>query len=330
MLSKRIRKENIEEIITEFKSESTCIDPILERLFRGEYQYRGKKGRVIIKGDQAIKINEEIGNISYENNIEMSSFYLQNVLLVLIHRSLPEHLKNHIIKCIKFFGCDKGGISIYEYCNRGTLMDVIDAYISENRYKELNDLLYKCIVDIHEILEALDKYGFVHNDLKMTNVLVNEEILESGPEFTFKLSDLDNSFIKISGIYQSIHKKSKLSKLIPKPTYSYVKDSKFIINHTIGGDEINCIRYRQYLGPKQNIDLYTLLLSIIFYEPITQNLNKLPSLSKIANIMFSENDIAKIIAEISSSYNYSKRICKFVSFLIVKAIEIKQVSDIVF
>jgi serine/threonine protein kinase len=310
-----------------------CMDDIVKRLLKGEYQFRGKKGRVIIGGKKAFKINEEVGTITYKKSINMSSFYLQNVISLMIYNVLPKNKRHNIVKPLDFFICESRdnpkGISVFEYCNEGDLKNFIDSSIESKRFKELDQELVKCLKELYEVLmELYHKYGFIHNDLKIANVLVNRR--PRGNIIDYKLADLDNSRIRLNNGFADLRRDATFSGIIPLPPITErIKDDQryFIIEPYIGSgsSQLNGIFFRQNYDKNINIDIYTLILSILFYEPIIDNYGQFKELHKYLATMFLPEDLDKILDTMELSEFLPKRMDDIVIYLIYNKIAMKYI-----
>lgn len=84
-------------------------------------------------------------------------------------------LKNHYIN-------DKYIILILEYCNGGTLKNLVCKDLSEN---EIRPILYQIISGLH----YLDKKGIIHRDLKPDNILIHNDTNVKIIDFGFSIRD---------------------------------------------------------------------------------------------------------------------------------------------
>lgn len=279
-----------------------CYSDETVKLQSGEFDFSGKKGRVIINGMDAVKMNEEIGDFKLkERGASASSFFLQNIISLLISDICKEKIYsnifaqyNHVfnrsfILCKGVYLCQNRGFSVYETCNRGNIGHFLSHF--KNNTSILDKIACESFFDISVMVSMLfEEYNFIHNDLKVANVLVSED--EAGI-VSYKISDFDNSFIRCQGI--SLSKEDNFfEKSLEIPKRRRISNDFYEISGIKINEFITGAFFRSYKEKNINLDIYTYLLSLIFDPSIRENLDSLPFFNRLVDYIFTNDDIEKI------------------------------------
>lgn len=181
---------------------------------------------------------------------------------------------------------DHKGYSTYESVNRGTL----ESYITNtNDSYELDNILIDSIYDVSDFLTQLGKYDFTHNNLSVSEVLVDEEL---DGILTYKVKDFDNSYIEFNDLeigvdlpIFDIHTEEPGIECVDSDYYTILTSKCCRI---LGSS----LRSKRKHGI--HIDIYTLILSIALHPNVSKNIMNLPKFNRFMNYIFIEDDLVKI------------------------------------
>ncbi len=122
--------------------------------------------------------------VEKDSDLYVLKFYRLNMLpeldLVQKIKEITDQHGEHLVKIYDFWSDGKKFYEVYEYCKNGNLDDFITGN-SKLDFKD-KDVFFDFISQINEGLKVLHKNNILHRDLKLSNILVREDL-------SFVLSD---------------------------------------------------------------------------------------------------------------------------------------------
>jgi serine/threonine protein kinase len=308
----------IERVTDEYLS---CESKETMNLIYGLYHHKGKKGKVILEKNKAIKMNKEIGDYKFiRRNSYFSSFFLQYVISLLVEKVLSKKRDKNFVKCHTLYICGGKGFTIYEKAKHGDFASFLHKIPSF----DLDDVVCSCLKSLSKTLSFLNtEYEFIHNDLKADNVLVDEK----NGSLLFKISDFDNSSMTYEGRRYLQTKNILQKKISSTPKKHNMTDGFFSIEPKMSTSN-NLLQgsiFRLSEGNRINIDLYTLVLTILDHPHVRRERSNMVEFGRYLKKLFREEDLIKIFDFIDNN-NENILITTFVGYLINTGIWLKPSS----
>jgi hypothetical protein len=292
------------ESIEDLDISNECNGEIITNLFGGKYDKKGFFGRVIVKDSKAYKLNmisREPGlhNAVLDDLVQMDKILLQSIFAGILDSILgathPEdphgaiYLMSRYPKTYDIIKCDNGIVSIYEECNLGTIKDFISDNIHDLDF--LDKELVRCIKQMSEIVGFLHKnFDFHHSDLTIVNVMAHQ----GADAIEYKMIDFDSVSIELENFNLSKIPHSRVPEDNPEFKKTF-HGSTFYSITPLGLEPFKeAFLFKTTQIRTINIDIYTLILTIIFNKDISASLEDLPIFSDFCSKIFSEADLEKM------------------------------------
>lgn len=169
--------------------------------------------------------------ITHTKTVEFDEFTNDYLIGYFIDYHLKKHnMKNYVIYYTSSI-YDNKGIILMEYCDMGTLKDIMDNNNNNNNSDCLNDVLLQVITTLYVLQTEI---GFIHGDLKVDNIFVshqqtnyNVKNISVKSDVTYKIADYGKSSIVLNNnnMLLKIYNKNKLANI-----FHAICSDKIIIN----------------------------------------------------------------------------------------------------